>query len=369
MKNKYRCGELAQERYERLREVGVNFPGRSRAVRGRMKPIRDGEDGGDASVPPEAAGTTTRSGRRCTQSRNTDGYSDLDDLLDGDELEGLDSSSSDNGLADGAVRPAKRQNVREDDDSDGYGDSYDSDRSYRPSGVKKQVAAAADDDDDGNGAGPSKRIPYSVRVKRGRRGSTKYGTASNNYNTSMFDEDTPRGEILTKVLEKYTVERAAVGRVKRSRLLEFIEEIRAEDPGRYGSFEMDIARLSRKLSKEHKKRNPDAAPHASGALIDEMYRRYAAVRRDLPPGTKVPPGCTEAIVEAVMAENPGVELGSKIGSTKVMLHMRYAREFPESKGTTGQKMMSTWDPEAKKRRERLYNEITSRYKRVRSVVI
>ena len=389
MKNKYRCGELAQERYERLREVGVDFPGRSRAVGGRMKPIKDEDDssvsleveGGDetrrqprARQPASAAGktATTRSGRRCTQSaKYTDGYSDLDDLLDVDDEEEGSDSSSDDGLdlyPEGVERPAKRQKrIRDEDDSDGYDDSSDSDRSYRPSGVKKQMA---DDDETEDGAGPSSKVPYSVRVKRGRRGSKKYGTAANNYNTSMFDEDTPRGEMLRGLLERYTAEKRNAPQVKRSRLLGFVEEIRATNPGRYGSFDMDPDALKRKLSKEHRKRNPDAARAvlASRALFDEMYRRYAAVRRDLPAGAKVPRGRTEAIVEAVRAENPGVDLGSKVGSAKVVLNLRYAREFPESKGATGQKMISTWDPEAKKRRERLYNEITLRYKRVRSVV-
>ncbi|EJK44711.1 hypothetical protein THAOC_36728, partial [Thalassiosira oceanica] len=279
--------------------------------------------------------------------------------------EGSDSSDDD-GLdlyPEGVERPSKRRKLR--DDNDGYDDSSDdSDRSYRPSGVKKQRADDGGDDDE-DGAGTSRKVPYSVRVKRARRGSTKYGTASNNYNTSQFDEDTPRGEMLTRLLEKYTEEKRNAPTVRRSRLLGFVEEIRAEDPGRYGPVETDPVKLKKKLSREYRRRNPGAAPHASRALVDEMYRRYSAVRRDLPPGAKVPRGCTAAIVEAVKAENPGVNLGAKDGSIKVVLHMRYAKEFPESKGLTGQKLTSTWDPEAKRRRERLYNEITLRYKRGR----
>mmetsp|Transcript_3839 Transcript_3839/g.8541 ORF Transcript_3839/g.8541 Transcript_3839/m.8541 type:complete len:228 (-) Transcript_3839:43-726(-) len=188
------------------------------------------------------AGNATRSSRRYDI-----GLSDPD-MLDGEEGS---SDCEDDELelypAD-AKRPTKRQRLEDRDDSD-----------FKPHLPEGDDCGSDDDDDDD----PSdSKIPYSVRVERARRGSTKYGTASNNYYTSMFDEDTPRGEILTKVLEKYTKERETVGCVKRSRLLEFLNEAQAEDPGRYGSFDIDPEWLSRKLGKEHKKRNIDAAPHA-----------------------------------------------------------------------------------------------------------
>ncbi|EJK48182.1 hypothetical protein THAOC_33045, partial [Thalassiosira oceanica] len=180
------------------------------------------------------AGNATRSSRRYDS-----GLSDPD-MLDGEEGSS-DCEDDDLDLyPDDAKRPTKKRRLEDSDDSD-----------FKPHLPDGDDCGSDDDDDDD----PSDlKIPYSVRVERARRGSTKYGTASNNYYTSMFEEDTPRGEILTKVLEKYTKERETVGCVKRSRLLEFLNEAQAEDPGRYGSFDMDPEWLARKLGKEHKKR-------------------------------------------------------------------------------------------------------------------
>ncbi|EJK60649.1 hypothetical protein THAOC_18959, partial [Thalassiosira oceanica] len=132
--------------------------------------------------------------------------------------------------------------------------------------------------------------PTASASSAGGGGSTKYGTESNNYNTSHFDEDTPRGELLTRVLERYTKERETVARVKRSRLLEFLDEARAEDPGRYGPVEMDPGWLSRRLGKEHKKRRPGRraaqGPGAARRDVQEVLRRASrpAPRREGPAG-------------------------------------------------------------------------------------
>ena len=43
--DRFRCDGLERERYERLRELGVNFPGRSQVVHGgRVKMIREEEE-------------------------------------------------------------------------------------------------------------------------------------------------------------------------------------------------------------------------------------------------------------------------------------------------------------------------------------
>lgn len=136
--------------------------------------------------------------------------------------------------------------------------------------------------------GPNEDRKSAIVEKKDKRGRKTH-----------FNPDTPEGEVLTKILEKYSKERESNSRVEIARLQEIVDEVKAE--GGYDWFDMPKEKLSRKVRRRYLA-NPEASSRQKD-ILDDMYGRYVKAKEDS--GSKISKGKLESIFEEVKQERGG----------------------------------------------------------------